>query len=199
MHALHGNTSQSQPDSQLGRRGRQDDGDDDGLRRSSRARRPPVDVGDVQAQLTWARSERTRPLDVVRTDGRATGRLTWGHGQLTWDGSDIVPQEVQATDTVSYIICPLIADVIGMSHWFPDEVCPRPQHLGTILVHYRPDDMIHPGGSGFVLTYDGPSWGHVVETLRHRFELQGLDTDEVIARMDGRLSLIHISEPTRPY
>ena len=55
-------------------------------------------------------------------------------------------------------------------------MCPRPQHLGTILEHYRPDDMIHPGGSGFVLTYDGPSWGHVVETLRHRFELQGLES-----------------------
>ena len=107
-----------------------------------------------------------------------------------------VPHGVRGTDTASYIMCPLIADAIGMPHWFPVEVCPRPHHLGAELMSYQLDDAISPGGSGFVLTYTGPTWAQVVEALQRRFEQRGLDVDGVIARMDGRLHWSRLDQET---
>lgn len=50
---------------------------------------------------------------------------------MTWNGTSVVPEGVSQF-TISYIMCPLIADAIGETMWFPEEACPRPEFMGTI-------------------------------------------------------------------
>ena len=169
MHALHGN-GDSADDMALAAGGRVRErpastSPPPPVQRPRRDHRPPIDPADTQGQLArgdYLRAasdhQRTRPVDIA--DG--VGRLTWAGHTMEWHptafpvGSDIVPHGVDANTTLSYIACPLIADAIGHSEWFPPTVCVRPARMG---VEWR--------DGGYVLDADqGPTWDMLVAAVR---------------------------------
>ena len=86
-------------------------------------------------------------------------------------GTSIVPQGVSYTPdahrgtTLSYIMCPIIADALGHPEWYPAEYCVRPEgRMGAVF-----DTTLVPG----VWKLDpsaGPTWDQVVTAVRQRLE-----------------------------
>ena len=157
-------------------------------RRSSRVSVRPVDPGDVQAQLASSRSALTRPITVEDGAGRMHGRLNWGGHIMTWRSTEtiggLIPEGVDRSTTLSYIMCPLIADALDQPEWYPAAICPRPEHLGTVWVDYPHDDVISPGGSERVLSYDGPSWAVAVDLVRASIARLDWGGSYLIARLN---------------
>ena len=108
-------------------------------------------------------------------------RLVWtgggGNVVMTWNGASVVPEGVGQLTTLSFIMCPLIADAIGETHWFPEEACPRPNFMGTVYVE----------GRAVMAVGEGPSWTRVVEAVRARMEVLGVTRNAAVASMDMRL------------
>ena len=45
--------------------------------------------------------------------------------QYVYDGTAFAPRGVRSGHTLSWFICPLIADAAGLSHLFPSDLMPR--------------------------------------------------------------------------
>jgi len=52
---------------------------------------------------------------------------------LSWNGTSIIPAGVFVNSSLSYIMCPLLADAVGHPEWFPAEACPRPGRMGVAV------------------------------------------------------------------
>ena len=173
MHALHGN-GDSGARAEAPRR------------RPVRSRLPPVDFWDAGAQAAVAPTGRRQPLtcDQVMPDRwgvqRRLATLRWGQHVMSYDGTNLVPVGVDGLTSLSYIMCPLIADAIGAPEWFPEEMAPRPLRLGVAA---------RPGGGLVPNPSVGATWADAVAEVRERVraDLGDQFREAAADRLDMRL------------
>ena len=116
-------------------------------------RRPQLLIGAVAGGVGHGGAA-LRPLE----DGEV---VSWGPQQYQWDGVFFAPSGVAMEDPLSWFLCPLIADALGLTT-YPSHLVPRPADTNSL-----PDVPRNDGDM---------TWTHLVwlcrEALRDMYELR---------------------------